>query len=59
MSSQTQQASSVAVPHATVSLRSQHRTRLIARGVYFLIACLGSVVMLVPLYWLIITALKD
>src|SRR5438270_10579580 len=55
----TQQASSVAIPRTTVSLHSQRRARLIARSVFFLIACLGSVVMIVPLYWLVVTALKD
>jgi len=59
MSSQSQGARSVALPRAGVSLHSQRRTRLIARSFYFILACLGAVVMIIPLYWLIVTAFKD
>ncbi len=55
----SQQVSSAAIPHAAVSLHSQRRNRIVVRSASFVVACLGSVIMLIPLYWLIATALKD
>src|SRR5690349_2634297 len=43
--------------HARAETR--HRQALVMRGVYLVIALLGAVVMIFPVYWLIITALKQ
>lgn len=55
----SQQISTVATPVARVAVRSQKTGRIVARAVYFVLACLGAIIMLVPLYWMLVTSLKD
>jgi multiple sugar transport system permease protein len=50
--------SAVVTPAIPAAVRL-HWGRLAARTFYFILACLGALVMLVPLYWLIVTAFKD
>lgn len=57
----SEQSISVATtPAIQVAARSRsHRSRVGLRAFYFAVACVGAVVMLVPLYWMVVTSLKD
>src|SRR5690348_17538701 len=43
---------------ARARLTIQHRRAFAMRGVYLLVALVGAVAMIFPVYWLIVTALK-
>jgi len=57
--SSEQTTRTAAVPSVIQVVARSRGPHVGARALYFIVACIGAVVMLVPLYWLIVTALKD